>query len=98
MPEGTDIRGSSQYRGRDQHQDWLAARLDGLGHDDIDASMPTRLATSKKTALDKALGYFEANAPRMRYSCFGQVGRVPGKGAGPRPRRATVGHRQQHCA
>ena len=50
----------------DLRQDWLAARLDDLGHGDIDgicaAARAYPLAGSKKIDPDKALGYFGNNA------------------------------------
>ncbi len=52
----------------------LAARLDDLDHGDIDgiktAVRKYPLEGVKKDELDKALGYFENNAPRMRYQWF----------------------------
>ncbi len=58
----------------DQREQWLAARLDDLDHGDIDgicaAARIYPLLGSKKDDLDKALAYFENNAPRMRYQWF----------------------------
>ena len=69
----------------DLRQDWLAARLDDLGHGDIDgicaAARAYPLAGSKKIDLDKALGYFENNAPRMRGKWFRSRGLFVSSGA-----------------
>ena len=64
----------------DQKGEWLAARLEDLDHGDIDgiarAARAYRLEGIKKDELDTALGYFENNAPRMRYHWFRQCGSV----------------------
>src|SRR5258705_2502221 len=58
----------------DQKEEWLAARLEDLDYGDIDgicaAARAYPLAGVKKDDLDTALGYFENNAPRMRYHWF----------------------------
>ena len=68
----------------DHKQDWLAARLEDLDYGDIDgicaAARAYLLAAVKKTELDKALGYFENNAPRMRYKWFRSRGLFVGSG------------------
>jgi hypothetical protein len=57
----------------DRKDEWLAARLQDLDYGDIDgicrAGRAYRLGGIKKDELDTALGYFENNAPRMRYHC-----------------------------
>ena len=54
--------------------EWLAARLEDLDYGDIDgictAARVYPLEGIKKDELDTALGYFENNAPRMRYHWF----------------------------
>jgi len=69
----------------DQKDDWLAARLEDLDHGDIDgicnAARACRLTGVKKDELDTALGYFENNAPRMRYRWFRSRGLFAGSGA-----------------
>jgi len=67
------------------HKDgWLAARLEDLDHGDIDgickAARACHLTGVKKDELDTALGYFENNAPRMRYHWFRQCGLFVGSG------------------
>ena len=68
----------------DQREDWLAARLDDLDHGDIDAICAAArvypLLGSKKDELRTALGYFENNAPRMRYKWFRSRGLFTGSG------------------
>ena len=58
----------------DRKDEWLAARLEDLDYGDIDgicdAARTYPLAGVKKDQLDTALGYFENNAPRMRYHWF----------------------------
>ena len=69
----------------DQHEDWLAARLEDLDYGDIDgicqAARAYPLAGVKKDEMDTALGYFENNAPRMRYHWFRSRGLFVGSGA-----------------
>ena len=81
----------------DQRQDWLAARLDDLDHGDIDgicaAARVYPLLGSKKDDLDKALGYFQANAPRMRYKWFRSRGLFVGSGAVEAGCKAVIGQR-----
>ncbi len=56
----------------DHKDEWLAARLEDLDYGDIDgicaAARVYPLEGIKKDELDTALGYFENNAPRMRYT------------------------------
>ena len=81
----------------DQLQDWLAARLDDLDHGDIDgicaAARAYPLAGVKKEELDKALGYFQNNAPRMRYKWFRSRGLFVGSGAVEAGCKAVIGQR-----
>ena len=67
------------------HEDWLAARLDDLDYGDIDgicaAARAYPLVGVKKDEMDKALGYFENNAPRFRYKWFRSRGLFVGSGA-----------------
>jgi hypothetical protein len=68
----------------DRKDAWLAARLQDLDYGDIDgicrAGRAYRLGGIKKDELDTALGYFENNAPRMRYHWFRQCGLFVGSG------------------
>ena len=81
----------------DQHQDWLAARLDDLDYGDIDgicaAARAYPLAGVKKDELDKALGYFENNAPRMRYKWFRSRGLFTGSGVVEAGCKTVIGQR-----
>jgi hypothetical protein len=81
----------------DQKQDWLAARLEDLDYGDIDgictAARIYPLAGIKKAELDTALGYFENNAPRMRYKWFRSRGLFVGSGAVESGCKAVIGQR-----
>ena len=92
-----ELAGILEFMLGDQRQDWLAARLDDLDHGDIDgicaAARAYPLVGSKKTDLDKALGYFENNAPRMRYKWFRSRGLFVGSGAVEAACKAVIGQR-----
>jgi len=81
----------------DQREQWLAARLDDLDHGDIDgicaAARIYPLLGSKKDDLDKALAYFENNAPRMRYQWFRSRGLFVGSGVVEAGCKTIVGQR-----
>jgi len=81
----------------DHKDDWLAARLDDLGHGDIDgickAARAYPLEGIKKDELDTALGYFENNAPRMRYHWFRQCGLFVGSGVVEAGCKTIIGQR-----
>ena len=81
----------------DQKDDWLAARLEDLDYGDIDgicaAARIYPLEGIKKTELDTALGYFENNAPRMRYHWFRSRGLFVGSGAVESGCKAVIGQR-----
>ena len=81
----------------DQKQDWLAARLEDLDYGDINgicnAARVYPLAGVKKDELDTALGYFENNAPRMRYHWFRSRGLFIGSGAVESGCKAVIGQR-----
>jgi len=68
----------------DQKDDWLAARMEDLDYGDIDgicaAARAYPLVGVKKDELGTALGYFENNAPRMRYHWFRSRGLFVGSG------------------
>jgi hypothetical protein len=68
----------------DRKDEWLAVRLEDLDHGDIDgickAARACHLIGVKKDELDTALGYFENNAPRMRYHWFRSRGLFVGSG------------------
>jgi hypothetical protein len=64
---------------------WLAARSDELDAGNIQAIIEAargyHLDGIKADDLDKKLGYFERNAPRMRYAHFKKLGMFTGSGA-----------------
>jgi hypothetical protein len=81
----------------DHKEEWLAARLEDLDYGDIDglckAARAYPLAGAKKDELDTALGYFENNAPRMRYKWFRSRGLFVGSGAVESGCKAVIGQR-----
>ena len=68
----------------DRTDEWLTTRMEDLDYGDIDgicqAARLFPLEGIKKDQLDTALGYFENNAPRMRYHWFRQCGLFVGSG------------------
>jgi len=81
----------------DHKQDWLDARLADLDAGDIPAIAAASRAfplTGRKAAdLKTALGYFEHNAHRMRYSHFRSLGMFIGSGAVEAGCKSVVGQR-----
>jgi hypothetical protein len=81
----------------DQKQQWLAARLEDLDYGDIGgicaAARVYHLTGVKKDELDTALGYFENNAPRMRYKWFRSRGLFVGSGTVESGCKAVIGQR-----
>jgi hypothetical protein len=79
-----DLARQLEFMLGDHKDEWLAARLEDLDHGDIDgirkAARVFPLDGIKKAELDTALGYFENNAPRMRYHWFRQCGLFAGSG------------------
>jgi hypothetical protein len=75
-----DLARQLEFMLGDRKDEWLAARLEDLDYGDIDgicrAARAYPLEGVKKEELDTALGYFENNAPRMRYHWFRQCGPV----------------------
>ena len=71
--------------------------LEDLDHGDIDgicrAARAYRLEGIKKDELDTALGYFENNAPRMRYHWFRQCGLFVGSGVVKAGCKTVIGQR-----
>jgi hypothetical protein len=92
-----DLARSLEFMLGDQKQDWLAARLEDPGYGDIDgicnAARVYPLVGVKKDELDTALGYFENNAPRMRYKWFRSRGLFIGSGAVESGCKAVIGQR-----
>ena len=81
----------------DRTAEWLAARMEDLDYGDIDgicrAARVFPLAGVKKDELDTALGYFENNAPRMRYKWFRSRGLFTGSGLVESGCKAVIGQR-----
>ena len=81
----------------DQKDHWLAARLEDLDNGYIEgickAARKYPLVGVKKDQLDTALGYFEVNAPRMRYHWFRQCGLFTGSGVVEASCKTIIGQR-----
>jgi hypothetical protein len=81
----------------DRKNEWLAARLEDLDYGDIDgickAARVFPLEGVKKDELGTALGYFENNAPRMRYHWFRQCGLFVGSGVVEASCKTVIGQR-----
>ena len=81
----------------EDHASWLADRLDDLDHGDIAALVTAGrdldLTDGTREALDKALGYFQTNAARMRYAEFRELGHFVGSGAVEAGCKAVIGQR-----
>ena len=81
----------------DHHDGWLAGRSDELDDGDIPALLSAArafpLTGIKAGELDTALGYFETNAPRMRYKHFRSLGLFVGSGAVEAGCKAVIGQR-----
>ena len=72
-----DLARKLEFMLLDHRDEWLAARLEDLDYGYIDgivaATREYPLTGVKKDEIDTALGYFENNAPRMRYHWFRAV-------------------------
>ena len=81
----------------DRKDDWLAARLEDLDHGDIDgieaAVRRYPLEGIKKDEIEKELGYFLNNAPRMRYKWFRSRGLFVGSGVVEAGCKSVIGQR-----
>lgn len=81
----------------DRKEEWLAARLEDLDYGHIDgivkATRQYPLEGMKKDEIDSALGYFENNAPRMRYHWFRQCGLFVGSGVVEASCKSLIGQR-----
>jgi hypothetical protein len=81
----------------DRKDAWLAARMEDLDYGYIDgittAARKFPLIGTKKDQLDTALGYFENNAPRMRYHWFRQCGLFVGSGVVEASCKSVIGQR-----
>ena len=92
-----DLARQLEFMLLDRRDEWLAARLADLDHGYIEgickAARVFPLAGVKKDELDTALGYFENNAPRMRYHWFRQCGLFVGSGVVEASCKTIVGQR-----
>ena len=83
-------------------EEWLAARLEDLDYGYIDgivaATRKYPLNGVKKDEIDTALGYFQNNAPRMRYHWFRQCGLFVGSGLVEAGCKSVIGHRLKQPA
>jgi hypothetical protein len=81
----------------DHYGEWLAARLEDLDYGYIDgieaAVRKYPLEGVKKDEVDKELGYFINNAPRMRYKWFRSRGLFTGSGVVESGCKAVIGQR-----
>jgi hypothetical protein len=81
----------------DRKQEWLEARLEDLDYGDIDgieaAVREYPLVGTKKDEVEKELGYFLNNAPRMRYRWFRSRGLFVGSGVVESGCKAVIGQR-----
>ena len=81
----------------DRKDEWLAARLEDLDYGDIDgieaAVRKYPLEGVKKDEVEKELGYFLNNAPRMRYHWFRSRGLFVGSGVVESGCKAVIGQR-----
>jgi hypothetical protein len=82
---------------RNSQPDWLAQRLDELDAGNIPALLAAgrdlRFTGSLARERDKALGYFESNAHRMRYKHFRALGMFIGSGTVEAGCKAVIGQR-----
>jgi hypothetical protein len=82
---------------RGSQPDWLAERLKELDTGNIPALLAAgrdlNFIGSLARERDKALGYFEANAHRMRYKHFRSLGMFVGSGAVEAGCKAVIGQR-----
>jgi len=92
-----DLARKLEFMLLDHKDEWLAARLEDLDYGDIDAIVAaTRkypLEGVKKDEVDTAVGYFENNAPRMRYHWFRDRGLFVGSGVVEASCKTIVGQR-----
>jgi hypothetical protein len=81
----------------DRKDEWLAARLEDLDYgyiDGIEAAVRTYpLEGIKKDEVERELGYFLNNAPRMRYHWFRRCGLFVGSGVVEASCKSVIGQR-----
>jgi hypothetical protein len=92
-----DLARKLEFMLLDRKDEWLAARLEDLDYGHIDgivtATRKYPLEGVKKDEIDTALGYFENNAPRMRYHWFRQCGLFVGSGVVEASCKTVIGQR-----
>jgi len=92
-----DLARKLEFMLLDRKDEWLAARLEDLDYGHIDgivaATRQYPLEGVKKDEIDTALGYFENNAPRMRYHWFRQCGLFVGSGVVEASCKTLIGQR-----
>jgi hypothetical protein len=92
-----DLARKLEFMLLDRKDEWLAARLEDLDYGYIDgitaATRQYPLVGTKKDEIDTALGYFENNAPRMRYHWFRQCGLFVGSGVVESSCKTVIGQR-----
>ena len=92
-----DLARKLEFMLLDRKDEWLAARLEDLDYGHIDgitaATRKYPLTGVKKDEIDTALGYFENNAPRMRYHWFRQCGLFVGSGVVEASCKTVIGQR-----
>jgi hypothetical protein len=92
-----DLARKLEFMLLDRKDEWLAARLEDLDYGYIDgicsAARAYPLEGIKKDEIETALGYFENNAPRMRYHWFRQCGLFVGSGVVEASCKSVVGQR-----
>ena len=81
----------------DQHATWVTGRSGELDDGDIEALLSAArafpLTGAKAEELGTALGYFQTNAPRMRYKHFRSLGLFVGSGTVEAGCKAVIGQR-----
>jgi hypothetical protein len=82
----------------DRKDEWLAARLEDLDYGDIDGIEAAvrkypLVEGAKKDEVEKELGYFLNNAPRMRYHWFRSRGLFVGSGVVESSCKTVIGQR-----
>ena len=92
-----DLARKLEFMLLDHKDKWLAARLEDLDYGYIDgitaATRKYPLEGVKKDEINTALGYFENNAPRMRYHWFRQCGLFTGSGVVEASCKTVIGQR-----
>jgi hypothetical protein len=92
-----DLARKLEFMLLDRRDEWLAARLEDLDYGYVEgicrAARAYPLEGVKKAEVETALGYFEANAPRMRYHWFRQCGLFVGSGVVEASCKTVIGQR-----